>query len=291
MIKSRNKLLLAGVSALAMLTSAVGANAETFTVPGTFFFVAPSDGEYAVDLLGASGGGSGLGFAGGAGAEVSGDMVLTAGAVLTLYVGGQGGSAFFAGGGGGGSFVFGGTNVLAVAGGGGGAGFGEKGDSARIGTGGGPGNYSGGRGGLIGTGGDGAMYRGGGGAGVAGYGGDGVGLGAGLGGKFPNGGYGGANGGNGGFGGGGGGGYGGGGGGGYSGGGGAPYGGGGGGSYLAGPFTDRVFAEGVNSGDGAISINLMSTPVPEPSTWTMALGGFAGLGWLAHMRRRKPTAA
>jgi PEP-CTERM motif len=27
--------------------------------------------------------------------------------------------------------------------------------------------------------------------------------------------------------------------------------------------------------------------VPEPSTWAMTLGGFAGLGWLARMRRRK----
>jgi hypothetical protein len=27
--------------------------------------------------------------------------------------------------------------------------------------------------------------------------------------------------------------------------------------------------------------------VPEPSTWAMTLAGFAGLGWLAHARRRK----
>jgi hypothetical protein len=27
--------------------------------------------------------------------------------------------------------------------------------------------------------------------------------------------------------------------------------------------------------------------VPEPSTWAMMLAGFAGLGWLAHLRRRK----
>jgi hypothetical protein len=33
------------------------------------------------------------------------------------------------------------------------------------------------------------------------------------------------------------------------------------------------------------------TPVPEPSTWAMMLTGFAGLGWLARLRRRKPTPA
>jgi hypothetical protein len=29
--------------------------------------------------------------------------------------------------------------------------------------------------------------------------------------------------------------------------------------------------------------------VPEPSTWAMTLGGFAGLGWVARQRRRKVT--
>jgi uncharacterized membrane protein len=33
------------------------------------------------------------------------------------------------------------------------------------------------------------------------------------------------------------------------------------------------------------------TAVPEPSTWAMMLAGFSGLGWLAHMRRRKLTPA
>ncbi len=31
--------------------------------------------------------------------------------------------------------------------------------------------------------------------------------------------------------------------------------------------------------------------VPEPSTWAMMLLGFAGLGWLARLRRRKLTPA
>jgi hypothetical protein len=36
-----------------------------------------------------------------------------------------------------------------------------------------------------------------------------------------------------------------------------------------------------------IGIAPLTPAVPEPSTWAMTLGGFAGLGWLARMRRRK----
>jgi hypothetical protein len=130
-------------------------------------------------------------------------------------------------------------------------------------------------------------------AGSAGDGGDGAGLlsgSFGSGGKFPNGGAG-ANGGNGGFGGGGGNSLGGGGGSGFSGGGGGSLGGGGGGgSYLASLFTDRDLSAGVNSGDGSISVDLLAAAVPEPSTWALMATGFAGLGFLAHMRKRKVTA-
>jgi hypothetical protein len=51
-----------------------------------------------------------------------------------------------------------------------------------------------------------------------------------------------------------------------------------------GTITDR---EG-----GTFSIPVV-TPgaVPESSTWVMSLIGFAGLGWLAHLRRRKLTPA
>jgi hypothetical protein len=45
-------------------------------------------------------------------------------------------------------------------------------------------------------------------------------------------------------------------------------------------------------GDGAngyVSINFAAAP--EPSTWAMSLMGFGGLGWLAHLRRRKLTPA
>jgi hypothetical protein len=58
MIKSTKAFLLAGASALAILASAAAANAETFTMPGMFSFTALVTGEYAVELLGASGGSS-----------------------------------------------------------------------------------------------------------------------------------------------------------------------------------------------------------------------------------------
>jgi PEP-CTERM motif len=64
---------------------------------------------------------------------------------------------------------------------------------------------------------------------------------------------------------------------------------GGGGSYLSSLFTDPVLATGgANLGDGSISIELLKA-VPEPSTWAMMLMGFAGLGCLAHARRRKTS--
>jgi hypothetical protein len=105
---------------------------------------------------------------------------------------------------------------------------------------------------------------------------------------------------NGGYGGGGGGGYafsnggGSGGGGGYSGGGGGygaegyVGGGGGGGSFLSPLVSDGEKTSRVNPGDGFIDIELLTpAPVPEPSTWAMALTGFAGLGLLARLRSGK----
>jgi hypothetical protein len=265
MIRSTKAFLLAGASALAILASAAEANAETFAFTGAVqSFTASVSGEYAVELLGASGGNIG-----GLGAEVSGDVFLTAGEDLTLVVGGQGGTGSLAGGGGGGgSFLYGtAPALLAVAGGGGGggsrAGGGVGGGPGLAGgsggTGGGPG---GGVGGMGGTGGRAA--DGGGGNGIA------RGLIGGFGGKFPNGGAGGAG----------------------SGGGGSGYSGGGGGSYLASLFTDTVLTTGGASrgGNGSISVELLKA-VPEPSTWAMMLAGFAGLGWLAHTRRRKTSPA
>ena len=317
MIKSR-AMLLAGVSALAMLACVAEADAETFIFTGGVqSFTVPTSGEYALDVFGASGGAS-ANAVGGLGAEVSGDIFLTAGDTLTLFVGGRGQNSFGGGnGGGGGGFVFLGANVLAVAGGGGGASYhfgGGPGQAATAGEMGGGAN--GGAGGASGSGGGGGTYvspfsgyafaNGGGGAGAdsgaAGYGGDGAGSRSGFGAKFPNGGaY------RGGFGGGGGGGSSsgddtaGGGGGGFSGGGGGSgeyasghgqgFGGGGGGSYLSNLFTNQILTAGVNSGDGSISVTLLTPAVPEPSTWAMTLAGFAGLGWLTRMRRRKTSPA
>ncbi|HZZ22465.1 MAG TPA: glycine-rich protein [Roseiarcus sp.] len=121
MIKSR-AMLLAGVSAMAMLACVAEADAEKFIFTGgEQSFPVLVSGEYSLDVLGASGGLS-RNNADGLGAEVSGDISLTAGETLTLFVGGQGlnGGYVGGGGGGGGGFVLLGTSVLAVAGGGGG---------------------------------------------------------------------------------------------------------------------------------------------------------------------------
>ena len=57
MIKSAKVFLLAGASALAILASGAEANAETFVFTGAAqTFTASVSGEYAVELLGASGG-------------------------------------------------------------------------------------------------------------------------------------------------------------------------------------------------------------------------------------------
>ena len=296
MIKSR-AMLLAGVSALAMLACAGEAKADpTFITPGMFSSVVPTTGEYALDILGASGGAS-INTVGGLGAEVSGDIVLTAGEFLTLFVGGHGQNAglFFGGGGGGGGGFISlgqcpccrwrreagraiGSTVVPD----------RPGPAAEREE----GPY-GGAGGANGTGGGGGSLcptlkrrrrrgcrlrrRRGGGAGA--------GINSGSGAIFPNGG----------------GGVGGGGvgGGGYGGGGGSGFNGGGGGGGLSGEqtaaaplfmaklLTSQVLTAGVHSGDGSITIDLLPAAVPEPSTWAMTLAGFAGLGWLASRRRRK----
>jgi PEP-CTERM motif len=92
--------------------------------------------------------------------------------------------------------------------------------------------------------------------------------------------------------------------GGYGGGGGAGYnfagaGGGapGGSSYGAGGYSYVIdtarepfgITGGNPAGNGYVSINFVA--VPEPSTWAMAVAGFAGLGWLARLRAPKPKPA
>jgi hypothetical protein len=284
MIKATKAFLLAGTSALAILAGAAEANAVVFNFTGGLqTFIAPVAGIYEIDAFGASGGGN-ANVSGGLGAEVSFDVAIDQGGGLSILVGGQGSAASYAvgGGGGGGSFIFfDGSFVLAAVGGGGGGNGGTPGGPGLATSYGGFGSGSnGGVGGVNGTGGSGGIYlaglNGGGGAGVnpgaAGYGGAGAGDSSGSGGAHWKGGFSGGGGGSGGYGGG---------------------GGGGGGSFLSNLVLDPVLTAGVHSGDGRITITLSSgTPaVPEPSTWAMALAGFAGLGWLARMRKRKLTPA
>lgn len=275
----------------------------------------PTTGIYDITAAGAQGG-SGTGSSGGLGAVIEGDVLLNAGTVLDVVVGGQGNTGAFgaeyAGGGGGGTFIYidSTLQLLFAAGGGGGAGYccSTNGMSGEITTSGdpgqGPGGGAGGTNGLGGGGGtgDGGNYNGGGGGGWLGNGGNGLGsaprtvcCGAGNGGSGAfsfAGGLGGSddpiNGpfADGGFGGGGGGGYqGGGGGGGYSGGGGgdgSTYAGGGGGSYLALSVSPLVLNAGTNSGNGFVNISNSATP--EPGTIGLFVMGLAGL---ALMRRKK----
>ena len=227
--------------------------ADIFTYTGTeVYFTAPTTGTYDITAYGAQGGGNFLLSAGGLGAEASAYFNLTAGELLDIFVGGQGGSGNlpgdWGGGGGGASFVFVDSPFapLVVAGGGGGASWNGPGGNGQAGTAGG--TAGGTFGGVGGTGGFGgaagfAYATTGGPSPTDGAGGTGIAFGAGVGQSADGGpGFGGASGGlyqqggdggyknqgnspgdnNGGFGGGGGGGYsGGGGGGGYSGGGGA----------------------------------------------------------------------
>jgi hypothetical protein len=287
----KRRMWLAGASLLAIVLGSGDANAVVFQAVGGAEYIIPSTGLYDFTVAGAQGGGfdSFPDSGGGDGALVGGELFLTAGTTLDIFVGGEGGAAFFppfgngsGGGGGGGTFVFG----LFAAGGGGGLGF--------LGPVGGPGIGSGPRPG----GGSGYGYDGAGGLGVPpGFPGTGPDYVPGLpatSGSFPNGGQGAqacfASGfcfpvaPSGGYGGGGGGGYNGGGGG-----GGAPGGapGQGGYSYVT-PLARNAFGiTGGNSGySGYVSINAV---VPEPSTWAMMLAGFTGLGWLARLRRRKLT--
>jgi hypothetical protein len=89
------KLLLAGASAVAILVAANAAGAKSYTIPGMYTFTVPTTGEYAINLVGASGGSNFAanppgGLPGGLGAEVFGDVMLQAGEKLVLYVGDMG---------------------------------------------------------------------------------------------------------------------------------------------------------------------------------------------------------
>ena len=117
---------------------------DTYTVPA---------GVTSANIIvrGAAGGTApGSTFAGGLGAEVSGDFPVTPGAVLTILVGGSGGTT---NGGGGGSFVTDSSNTpIAIAGGGGGSGNGDDSPTkdGQAGTAGAAGTGGGSSGGLLG---------------------------------------------------------------------------------------------------------------------------------------------
>jgi hypothetical protein len=60
-------------------------------------------------------------------------------------------------------------------------------------------------------------------------------------------------------------------------------------SYL----SLRWYPFGITGGNteryGYVSFDFVESSVPEPSTWAMTLTGFAGLSWLARLRKRKLT--
>ncbi len=299
-------LLLTGGSALALALAAGTAEGATvaFTTPGYTAWTAPATGLYQVDVWGAQGGGTYIGYSygslGGLGAGVGVKVELTAGESVYLSIGAQGGNGFFAGGGGGGASaaLFGSDTLTAgvIAGAGGGAGVGGFGINGQApaplgpGTGGGGGN-----GGYGGYGGNPGTYGccGAPGGGLTSYGGPQAGKG------FLDGGAGGSGAVPGGFGFAGGGagsavntGPGGGGGGFSGGGGGGSYGvlgagGGGGGSYVLGGFDTQTLA--FKSGNGEVSITSL---VPEPPAWGLMITGFGFLGYRLrrHLTRSARTA-
>jgi hypothetical protein len=127
-------LLLGGATLLALAASEPAAHAQRvdFTYTGKLVtFTVPKTGTYQIIAFGAQGG-SGTCLegvfacptpgAGGRGAEIGGNFLLTAGEVLQIAVGGAGSNGVDSGGGGGGgSFVVGpGNTPLIIAGGGGG---------------------------------------------------------------------------------------------------------------------------------------------------------------------------
>lgn len=272
---------------LAASSGAVHAAPVVFDYTGALAtYTVTTTGTYDLLALGAQGGSSGSGFAGGLGAKVTGGFSLTAGDQLRIAVGGLGitGSPAvggYGGGGGGGSFIYNLTtsSLLMAAGGGGGGYTGAVGGA-------GLGSF-----GVNGFGGTGSAFGGGGGGGFSTdgaanpYGGKAFLNGAAGGQTIWGGGR------NGGFGGGGAsGGYGAGGGGGFDG-GNAGVSGGGGNSFCSG--LSCLGTSGFRSGNGQVVLELTSVPpppaVPEPAS--LALVGAALAAALSVRRRRLDVGA
>ena len=168
-----NRVLLAGAPAVAMIVAE--ADAMTFDFTGSLVtWTVPTTGVYDITAYGAAGGNKPFFSPGGLGAEAGGDIVLSAGTMLTVIAGGEGQLAEIdGGGGGGGSFVFDITDgaYLVAAGGGGGGLFSNGGPGLATIAGGKGDQTGGGSAGLEGLGGGAGLFEGGGGgAGVLGNG-------------------------------------------------------------------------------------------------------------------------
>jgi hypothetical protein len=121
----------------AQCNAAYGAGVVTVTTQGIQEWTVPTTGNYNIKAVGAGGGQPTLtGQLGGRGAEMNGEVFLTAGQILKIVVGQQGLANQYTSSGGGGSFVTLNDNTpFVIAGGGGGGGdSGGNGFNASIGT-------------------------------------------------------------------------------------------------------------------------------------------------------------
>ncbi|MDI1354888.1 MAG: T9SS type A sorting domain-containing protein [bacterium] len=111
-------------------------NGSVTVAGGIQSWTVPANGSYRIETYGAQGGGStggaNTGSLGGFGAAMIGDFTLTAGQVLRILVGQQGGTDPYGGGGGGGSYVVNSLTVPLVVAGGGGGGNGYVGYSRGV---------------------------------------------------------------------------------------------------------------------------------------------------------------